>query len=67
MQIICTTASAAAAVLHILLAAHLAPIRDFEIRPILAIEPPITFTMLVVLGTAHVTKIRTIADTTIVA
>jgi hypothetical protein len=66
MRIICATPQAAARVVSILFAACLEPVRDFEIRPILAIEPPITFTMLVVLAAAHVTKIHAIADTTIV-
>ena len=65
MHIVCTTASAAAQVLRILMAAHLQPIRDFEIRPILSTTPPITFTMLVILTAVQVTKIRAVPDTTI--
>jgi hypothetical protein len=65
MQIVCTTASAAAQVLTILLSDHLQPIRDFEIRPVLAVTPPITFTMLVILTAAQVTKIGAVADTTV--
>ena len=65
MHIVCTTASAAAQVLRILMAAHLQPIRDFEIRPILSTTPPITFTILVILTAVQVTKIRTVPNTTI--
>jgi hypothetical protein len=66
VQIVCATASAAAKVLTILLAAHLQPIRDFAIQPAFSTTPPITFTMLVILTAAQVTKIGLIADTTIV-
>jgi hypothetical protein len=66
MQIICTTPHAAAQVLIILLAAHLQPIRDFAVQPILSTTPPITFTMLVIVTAAQVTKIRALADTTII-
>ena len=65
MHIVCTSASAAAQVLRILMAAHLQPIRDFEIHPILSTTPPITFTMLVILTAVQVTKIRAVPDTTI--
>jgi hypothetical protein len=66
VQIVCATVSAAAQVLRILMAAHLWPARDFEIHPILSSTPPITFTMLVILTAVQVTKIRAVADTTIV-
>jgi hypothetical protein len=66
VQIVCATVSAAAQVLRILMAAHLQPIRDFKIRPVLSLTPPITFTMLVILTTAQMTKIRALADATIV-
>ena len=66
MQIVCATVSAAAQVLRILMAAHLRPARDFELRPHLSPTPPITFTMLVILTTAQVTKIGAVSDTTIV-
>jgi len=66
VRIVCTTVSAAAEVLVLLLSAHLLPLRDFEIRPVLADTPPITFTMLVILTTVQLTKIRAVADTTIV-
>jgi hypothetical protein len=66
VQIVCTAARAAAEVLMILLAAHLQPIRDFAVQPILSIAPPITFTMLVILTAVQVRKIVAIADTTII-
>ena len=46
-------------------ATHLQPIRDFTIQPILSTTPPITFTMLVILTAAQVTKISAVPDTTI--
>jgi hypothetical protein len=66
MHIVCTTASAAGEVLFLLLVAGLRPIRDFAIQPTFSITPPITFTMLIILTAAQMTKIRTVADTTIV-
>jgi len=67
MQIVCTTVSAAAQVLQILIAAHLQPIRDYQLQPAFVITPPITYTMLVALTAAQTTKIRALADTTISA
>ena len=66
MQIVCATPRAAAQVLTLLLAANLQPIRDFEIQPIYSTTPPLIFTMLVILTAVQVTKIRAVADTTIV-
>jgi hypothetical protein len=66
MQIVCTTPQAAAQVLTILGAAGLQPVRDFEIRPVLSIEPPITYTMLTVLERAQRAKIRRVTDVEIV-
>jgi hypothetical protein len=66
VQIICATASAAAHVLQLLLAAQLQPARDFEISPILAITPPITYTLLIVVPAPLARKIRATADTTVV-
>ena len=66
MQIVCATPHAAAQVLTLLLAAHLQPIRDFEIQPVFSTTPPLIFTMLVILTAVQVTKIRALADTTIV-
>ena len=66
MQIVCATPHAAAQVLTLLLAANLQPIRDFEIQPIYSTTPPLIFTMLVILTAVQVTKIRAVADTTIV-
>jgi hypothetical protein len=66
MQIICATAQAAAAVLTMLYAAQLQPVRDFTIQPVFSITPPITYTPLAALTAAQVTKIRAVADTTIV-
>jgi len=66
MQIICATTAAAAQVMAILLAAHLQPVQDFEIRPILSTTPPLIFTMLAVLTAAQATKIRVLADTEVV-
>ena len=66
MHIVCTTISAAAEVLVLLLSAHLQPLRDFEIRPVLSITPPITYTLYSAMTTAQVTKIRTVADTTVI-
>jgi hypothetical protein len=66
MQIVCTTPQAAAQVLTILAAARLQPVRDFQIRPVLSIEPPITYTMLVALTAAQMRKIRKVAAVDIV-
>jgi hypothetical protein len=66
MQIICTKTEAAGEVLFLLLIAGLRPIRDFAIQPTFTTTPPITFTMLIILTAVQVTKIRTVADTTIV-
>ena len=65
MHIVCTTASAAAGVLSLLLSDRLHPVRDFEISPVLSITPPITFTMLVILTVVQVRKLRAVADTTV--
>jgi hypothetical protein len=67
MQILCITTSAAAQVLTILLTAGLRPIHDFEISPILAITPPIVYTMHSALTNRQVTQIRAIAYTTVSA
>jgi hypothetical protein len=66
VQIVCATPHAAAQVLTLLLAAHLQPIRDFEIQPVLSTTPPLIFTMLVILTAVQVAKIRAVPDTTIV-
>ena len=66
MQIVCTTASSAGEVLFLLLIAGLRPIRDFAIQPVLSTTPPFTITLLVILTAVQVTKIRALADTTIV-
>jgi hypothetical protein len=66
MQIVCTTAHAAAHVLQLLLQGGLRITRDFTIQPILSTTPPIFFTMLVILPAAQVTKIRTVPNTTII-
>jgi hypothetical protein len=65
MLIVCTTTEAAAQVLSILLAAHLLPVRDFEIQPVLSIIPPITYMMLVALSAAQIHKLSAVPDTTI--
>jgi hypothetical protein len=66
MRITCSTTEAAAQVLSILLAAHLQPVRDFEIRPVLSTTPPITYTILIGLSTAQMIKIRAVPDTTLI-
>ena len=66
MQIVCTTTQAAAQVLLILLTAHLRPARDFELRPVLSLTPPITYTLYRAVPASQVTKLRAIADTTII-
>jgi hypothetical protein len=53
MQIVCTTAQAAARVLQLLLTARLRLIGDFEIRPLYSITPPITFTVYINLTTTQ--------------
>jgi hypothetical protein len=63
MQIVCSTTSAAAQVVTILLHAGLRPIRDFEIHPVLSTTPPILFTMLMVLTAAQIGQIGAIPDT----
>jgi hypothetical protein len=65
MQIVCATPHAAAQVLTLLLAAHLQPIRDFTIQPILSTTPPLIFTMLGILTAVQVTRIRAVPDTTV--
>jgi hypothetical protein len=65
VQIVCATPHAAAEVLSLLYAAHLQPARDFTIQPILSTTPPLIFTMLVILTSAQVTKIRALSDTTV--
>jgi hypothetical protein len=65
MQITCSTTSAAAEVIRILLHAGLRPILDYELSPVLSIVPPIDFTMRCVLTAAQITQIGAIADTTI--
>jgi hypothetical protein len=52
-------------VLFLLLTAGLRPIRDFAIQPVFSTTPPISFTILVILTAAQVTKIRSLADTTV--
>jgi hypothetical protein len=66
MHIICTTTEAAGEVLFLLLSAGLRPIHDFAIQPVLSTTPPITFSLLVILAAAQVTKIGARPDTTIV-
>jgi hypothetical protein len=66
MQIVCTTAQAAAHVLTILYTRRLQPVRDFAIHPILSIRPPITFTIRVALPTTQVSKIGAIPDVTVI-
>ncbi len=66
MRIVCVTPQAAAQVLTILYGAQLQLVRDFELRPVLSTTPPLTFTMLVKLSAAQVSKIRAIADTAII-
>jgi hypothetical protein len=65
MQIVCTTANAAARVLLLLLGDGLHPVRDFTIQPIFSITPPITYTMVAVLNATQATKIGAVADTAI--
>jgi hypothetical protein len=65
MQIVCTTAQAAAHVLELLLSDGLRPVRDFEISPVLSITPPTTYTMLVALSATLVTKLRVMPHTTV--
>jgi hypothetical protein len=65
MDIIRTTTESAAEVLTFLLSAGQRPIHDFAIEPILSTAPPITFTLLITLTAAQVTKIRAVPDTTI--
>jgi hypothetical protein len=65
MHIECTTTSAAAQVLMILLAAELRPVYDFELRPVISTTPPITFTPLLALPALLLTQLRAIPDTTI--
>ncbi len=65
MRIVCATPHAAALVLEILYAAHLQPVRDFTIQPVLSTTPPLIFTMLVTLDTAQAAKLGAIADTTV--
>jgi hypothetical protein len=38
---------------------------DFEIQPISSTTPPLIFTMLIIVTTVQVTKIRAVPDTTI--
>jgi hypothetical protein len=66
MQIECTTTSAAAQVLRILLFANLRPARDFEVRPILTLEAPFIFTIRGTLPSAQMPKLHALADTTII-
>jgi hypothetical protein len=65
MQIVCTTAQAAAHVLRLLLQDGLRITRDFTIQPVLSTTPPLIFTMLVILTAAQAAKIRAVPDTTI--
>lgn len=66
MHIICTTPQAAAEVIEILFSTGLHTVHDFTMRPILSTTPPLIFTMLIALTAAQVTKINTVADTTVV-
>ena len=66
MQIVCATTAAAAQVLWILRSTGLCIALDFTIRPGLSTTPPFTFAMLGILTAVQVTKIRAVADTTIV-
>jgi hypothetical protein len=54
MQIVCTTAQAAAHVLQLLLQDGLRITRDFTIQPVLSIRTPFTFTVLVALTAGQV-------------
>ncbi len=65
MQIVCTTAQAAAPVLQLLLQDGLRITRDFTIQPVLSITPPITFTVLVALSAAQVRTLGAVAGTLI--
>jgi predicted permease len=66
MQITCATVEAAGQVLFILMGAQLQPIRDFEIRPVIRLVPPVIFTPLVVLPATLLDRVRALPDSTIV-
>ena len=65
MQIVCTTAQAAAHVLQLLLQDGLRITRDVTIQPVLSITPPITFTVLVALSAVQVRTLGAVAGTLI--
>ena len=65
MQIVCTTTSAAAQVLAILLAARLRLVKDFEISPIFSATPPITYTLNWAVTDRQLKQIRALADTAV--
>jgi hypothetical protein len=65
MQIICSTMSAAAEVVAILLDAGLRPFYDFQISPVLSTVPPIIFTVLRPLSAPQLDQIRILSDITI--
>ena len=66
MQIECMTTSAAAAVLLVLIDAHLRPAREFHITAPPTLDPPIQFTLHVNLPAAVVLELLEIPDTRIV-
>jgi hypothetical protein len=65
MQFVCATPQAAAQGLTILYAAQFQLVRDFTIQPILSTTPPLSFTMLMTLAAAQVSKIGAVRDTTV--
>jgi hypothetical protein len=65
MHIICSTTTAAAQVLSILLLAELHPLRDYQLSPVLSTTPPIIFTMIHILTSAQLASIRAIPDTSV--
>ena len=65
MRIVCTSTSAAAQVLAILLRAGMLPLHEFQISPVLSILPPIVFTLDHRLPNSVLTQIRPLPDTTL--
>jgi len=66
MQIICTTTTAAAQVLMILLTAKLWPRYDYELRPVISPLPPITFILHLPLIDPLIEQIEGLPETLIV-
>ena len=66
MQIECTTISAAAQVLSLLLNAGMRPSYDYRIGPTLSMAPPFIITLLTTVPPEHLVQLRTIADCTLI-